>query len=114
MALGWREHRNMAGSPPRCHQGRPHHFKASDSLPEVHQPDFLLCLSRRAYLRYAKTLAANGAMIAKEEMSDSPQGTYLPLRTTALSLRGELYANIIGLGTLAAPSRAVAKESLKS
>ncbi len=46
-------------------KGRPHHFKASDSLPEVHRPDFLLCLSRRAYLRYAKTLAANGARSQK-------------------------------------------------
>lgn len=88
------------------------------AFPEVHQPDFLLCLSRPAYIRYAKTLAAHGTMIAeealREEMGDSPQVVYLPLRATALSLGSELYTNIIGLGALAALSGAVTKESLES
>ena len=47
-------------------------------------------------------------------MGVSPPVTYMPLRTTELSLGSELYTNIIGLGALAAPSGAVAKESLKS
>jgi len=88
------------------------------AFPEVHQPDFLLCLSRPAYLRYAKTLAANGMMIAeealREEMGQSPQVVYLPMRATALSLGTELYTNIIGLGALAALSGAVSKEALQS
>ena len=91
--------------------------KRQIAFPEVHQPDFLLCLSRPAYLRYAKTVAANGTMIAeealREEMGDSPQVIYLPLRATALNLGSELYTNIIGLGALAELSGAVTKDSLR-
>ena len=88
------------------------------AFPEVHKADFLLCLSRPAYLRYSKTLAEDGTMIAeealREEMGDSSQVVYLPLRATALGLGNELYTNIIGLGALAALSGAVTKESLEN
>lgn len=88
------------------------------AFPEVHKADFLLCLSRPAYLRYSQTLADLGIMIAeeslREEMGDSPNVAYLPLRSTALSLGNDLYTNIIGLGALAAMSKAVTKESLES
>ncbi len=88
------------------------------AFPEVHKADFLLCLSRPAYLRYAKTVAEDGLMIAekilREEMGDSPNVVYLPLRASALSLGNELYTNIIGLAALAAFSGAVTKESLEN
>ncbi len=92
--------------------------KRQIAFPEVHNADFLLCLSRPAYLRYSKTLAKDGTMIAeetlREEMGDSPQVVYLPMRATALGLGSELYTNIIGLGALAALSGAVTKESLEN
>ncbi len=92
--------------------------KRQIAFPEVHKADFLLCLSRPAYLRYSKTLAKDGTMIAeetlREEMGDSPQVVYLPMRATALGLGSELYTNIIGLGALAALSGAVTKESLEN
>ena len=92
--------------------------KRQIAFPEVHKADFLLCLSRPAYLRYSKTLAKDGTMIAeetlREEMGDSPQVVYLPMRAKALGLGSELYTNIIGLGALAALSGAVTKESLEN
>lgn len=92
--------------------------KRQIAFPEVHQADFLLCLSRPAYLRYSKTLSMNGLMIAeeslREEMGDSFQVTYIPFRAAALELGKELYSNIIGLGALAALSNAVTKESLQN
>lgn len=92
--------------------------KRQIAFPEVHKADFLLCLSRPAYLRYSKTLAKDGTMIAeetlREEMGDSPQVVYLPMRATALGLGSELYTNIIGIGALAALSGAVTKESLEN
>lgn len=92
--------------------------KREIAFPEVLKADFLLCLSRPAYLRYSKSLAEQGVMIAeeglKEEMGESSNVVYLPLRATAMELGNDLYTNIIGLGALAGLSGAVSKESLES
>ncbi|NNN19488.1 MAG: 2-oxoacid:ferredoxin oxidoreductase subunit gamma [Acidimicrobiaceae bacterium] len=92
--------------------------KGQIAFPVVHQADFLLCLSRPAYVRYSTTLSMNGLMIAeetlREEMGDSFRVTYIPFRAAALELGKELYSNIIGLGALAALSNAVTKESLQN
>ena len=106
MASRWRKHRNMVRKPASATKVDLIISKRQIAFPEVHQPDFLLCLSRPGYLRYARTVAANGTVIAeeelREELGDSTHLTYVPLRATALSLVSELNTNIIGLGALAA------------
>ena len=68
----------------------PHHIQTSDSLPRGTPARFpALSLTAGPYLRYARTVAANGTIIAEEELredlGDSTHVTYLPLRATALS-----------------------------
>jgi 2-oxoglutarate ferredoxin oxidoreductase subunit gamma len=88
--------------------------------PRVARPDILLVMSREALAKYANTMKPGGTLLVDTTyIQDTPATTArvfaMPYsRIARETLGGEMAANIVALGALAALTGAVTKESLRS
>jgi len=88
------------------------------AYPEVTEPDWLVCLSRDAYARYARSLRPRGLRLVDEEAvprgeEPPPRTLVLPFLRRARELDAAYAANVVALAALVALSRVVTPESLR-
>lgn len=86
------------------------------AFPGIVAPDFLLCLSRDAYLKYGQRVAPGGLRVVEATVArelDVSDALLLPIVQVARDIGNVLVANVVALGALIALSNAVSETGLR-
>ncbi len=87
------------------------------AFPEVELPDFLLCLSRDAYVKHGRELADDGLRIVEQQVTREEKvndALVIPMIEAARETGQEIVANVVALGVFIELTGAISEKYLRS
>lgn len=86
------------------------------AFPEVEEPDFLLCLSRDAYVKHGDLLAEDGIRVVEKQVTMEEEvndALLIPMIEVARETGQEIVANVVALGVFIELTGAITPGNLR-